>query len=296
MNLVLVLLETNVLRDVLLPLALGIIMFGMGLTLTLADFRRVVASPKAALVGLGLQMLLLPALGYAVAVGFGLQPIWAVGLMLLAICPGGATSNFITHLVRGDVALSISLTAVNSLLILATVPALLSFFIAHFMGQEQAIVLKPAELLVALVAITLVPVSLGMLLKAKAPALTQKLLKPLNILSIVFFFAIVAGAVASQRSLIFDNLSALALPALALNLSGMFVAYWVARLLGLGLAQQRAVCVEVGIQNGTLAITIAITLLNNTPLAVPAAIYSLLMFATALGFGVFTRIAARKRD
>lgn len=291
----LVLLESSLLRDVFLPLALGIIMFGMGLTLTVEDFKRVVANPRAMIVGLVLQMGLLPLLGYAVVVGFGLEPIWAVGLMLLAICPGGATSNFITHLVRGDVALSISLTAVNSLLILITVPLLLAFFISHFMGQQQDIQLDPKELLVALVAITLLPVGLGMLLKAKAPNVAEKLTKPLNIASMVFFVAIVAGAVASQKELIFDNLAAVGPAALTLNLTGMVLAFWLARLFGLKLAQQRAVCIEVGIQNGTLAITIAITLLHNTPLAVPAAIYSLLMFITALGFGVYTRLAERKR-
>ncbi|HEY0972919.1 MAG TPA: bile acid:sodium symporter family protein [Solimonas sp.] len=269
-----------------LPLALGFIMFGLGLTLRIADFTRVLVYPKAVVVGLSCQVLLLPLACAGIAHAFNLDPVLAVGLMLLAASPGGATANLYSHLANGDVALNITLTAINSVLAIITLPIIVNLSLVHFMGEGQAIPLQFTKVIQVFV-IVLGPVALGMLLNAKAPALTQRLLKPVKWLSVLFLVAIISLAINKD----FDNIVAYAAvvgaACLVFNLTSLAVGYWVPRLVKISERQSIAIGMEIGIHNGTLAIAIALSpmMLNNPTMAIPAAVYSVIMFVTAGLFG-----------
>lgn len=288
--------QQSVLTDVLLPVALGIIMLGLGLTLTVADFKRVVTFPKAVLVGLACQMLLLPLVCFGIAKAFALPPELAVGLMLLSASPGGATANLFSHLANGDVALNITLTAVNSVLTLFTLPLIVNFALVQFMGEGKVLPLQFAKV-VQVFAIVLGPVSIGMLVRGKAEGLAKKLEKPVRILSAVVLVLVVAGAVVKERATLVESFQAVGLAALGFNLASMAVGYFLPLLVRLPKKQAIAIGMEIGVHNGTLAIAIASTstLLNNSRMAIPPAIYSLLMFFTAAAFGfLVNRGAARE--
>lgn len=280
--------EQNVITAVFLPLALGVIMLGLGLSLTLEDFRRVLVYPKAVIVGLLCQMAILPFVCYAIARGFALPPELAVGLMLLAASPGGATANLFSHLAKGDVALNITLTATNSILSLFTLPLVVNFSLEAFMGQGKSIPLQFDKVL-QVFAVVLVPVAIGMIIKAKKPALSDRLQRPVKIASAVFLVLVIVAAVVKERALLVQYLQQVGLAALVFNLASMSVGYFVPIIVRLPKRQATAIGMEIGIHNGTLAIAIASSplLLNNTTMAIPPAIYSLIMFFTAAGFGWF---------
>lgn len=284
--------QQSALTAVFLPVALGVIMLGLGLSLTLDDFRRVVVYPKAVIVGLACQMLLLPVVCYGVAHGFGLAPELAVGLMLLAASPGGATANLFSHLAKGDVALNITLTAVNSVLSLFTLPLIVNFAQQRFLGGAKAIPLQ-FDKVIQVFAIVLVPVAVGMLIHAKKADLAQRLARPVKILSAIFLVLVIAGAVAKERAHLLEYFAQVGLAALVFNVASMAVGYVVPRAVKLPERQAVAIGMEIGIHNGTLAIAIASSplLLNNSTMAIPAAIYSLIMFFTAAAFGF---VAARR--
>jgi bile acid:Na+ symporter, BASS family len=279
--------QTGVLTAVFLPIALGVIMLGLGLSLTLADFQRVVRYPRPVLVGLSCQMLLLPAACAMIAEAFDLPPELAVGLMLLAASPGGATANLFSHLARGDVALNISLTAVNSVLSLVTLPIIVTLSMSHFMGAGKSIPL-PIEKVVQVFAIVLVPVAIGMALRSRSPAFADRLNRPVKILSALFLIAVVAASIAAERDNVVDFIEQVGLAALCFNLISMAVGYFVPRLLKVEKRQAIAIGMEIGIHNGALAITIASSplLLGNPVMAIPAAVYSVIMFFTAAAFGL----------
>lgn len=278
--------QSNVITAVFLPLALGVIMLGLGLSLTLADFRRVVVYPRAVIVGLACQMLILPVVCFGIARGFGLAPELAVGLMLLAASPGGATANLFSHLAKGDVALNITLTAVNSLLSLFALPFIVNLSLTAFMGEGKAIPLQFDKVL-QVFAIVLVPVSIGMLIRARKRPLAERLDKPVRILSALFLLLVIASAVLKERENLGDFFRQVGLAALAFNLASMTVGYFVPLLIKVERRQAIAIGMEIGIHNGTLAIAIASSplLLNNSTMAIPPAIYSLIMFFTAGAFG-----------
>ncbi len=278
--------ESSPLTAVLLPIALGIIMLGLGLSLTIADFRRVAQFPRPVLVGLVCQMLVLPVACVLIAEAFRLPPALAVGLMLLAASPGGATANLFSHLARGDVALNITLTAVNSVLSLVTLPLIVNFALAHFMGAGRSIPLQ-ADKVIQVFAIVLIPVGLGMAIRARWPGLAERLGRPVKLLSVVFLVLIIAATIVRERAMVMGSLQAVGLAALAFNLISIFVGYVVPRLARIEKRQAIAIGMEIGIHNGTLAIAIASgpTLLNNSTMAIPAAVYSLIMFFTAGAFG-----------
>jgi BASS family bile acid:Na+ symporter len=288
--------EQNVLTAVFLPIALGVIMLGLGLSLTLDDFRRVVVYPKAVLVGLVCQMLLLPGVCYLIAKAAGLPPELAVGLMLLSASPGGATANLFSHLAKGDVALNITLTAVNSVLSLFTLPLIVNFALTAFMGEGKAIPLQFDKVIQVFV-VVLVPVGIGMLLHAKRGDLARRLERPVKILSAVFLLLVIVATVLKERANLGGYFQAVGLPALAFNLASMAVGYFVPLLVRLPNRQAIAIGMEIGIHNGTLAIAIASspTLLNNSAMAIPPAIYSLIMFFTAAGFGALVARRAEPR-
>lgn len=278
--------ESNVLTAVLMPIALGVIMLGLGLSLTLADFKRVVLMPKPVFIGLLCQMLLLPVVCFAIATGFDLPPALAVGLMLLSASPGGATANLFSHLAKGDVALNITLTAVNSVLSLLTLPFIVNYSLVHFMGEGKVIPLQ-FDKVVQVFAIVLVPVGIGMFVRARKQGLADRLEKPVKILSAVFLLLVIAATVAKERAHVVEYFQQVGLAALAFNLVSMAVGYLVPVVVRLPKRQAVAIGMEIGIHNGTLAIAIASapTLLNNTTMAVPPAVYSLIMFFTAAAFG-----------
>ncbi|MCU9948753.1 bile acid:sodium symporter family protein [Pseudomonas sp. PDM13] len=269
-----------------LPLALGIIMLGLGLSLTLADFARVVKFPKPVLIGLGCQILLLPLACFLLAKGFQLEAALAVGMMLLAASPGGTSANLYSHLAHGDVALNITLTAVNSVIAILTMPFIVNLSLAHFMTGDQAIPLQFAKV-VQVFAIVLGPVAIGMFLRSRFPGFAARMETPVKIISALFLLLIIVLAVAKDWRTFVDYAPVVGLAALAFNLISLAVGYFVPRLCRLSQRQAVAIGMEIGIHNGTLAIALALSpmLLNNPTMAIPAAIYSIIMFFTAAAFG-----------
>lgn len=268
----------------LLSIALAIVMLGLGLHLTTADFARVIRYPKAAFIGLACQLLLLPAIAFALCTLFGLSGHLAVGVMLLSASPGGITANLYSHLFRGDVALNITLTAVNSLLSLITLPLIVSFSLAHFLAAQQQVPLPTAKVL-QVFAVVIVPVSIGMLVRHYAAALAHKLDRPVKILSIVALVLAIAAAIIDQRQSLMDNFRTVGAITLLFNIISLAVGYSAPRIFGVAKPQAIAIGMEIGIHNSTLAIAIATTVLMNSAIAMPAAIYSIFMFTTTAMFG-----------
>lgn len=276
--------ESSALTSIFLPLALGIIMLGLGLSLTLDDFKRVVLYPKAILIGLICQMILLPIICFVIALTFGLPPELAVGLMLLAASPGGATANLYSHLSKGDVALNISLTAVNSLLTLFTLPFIVNFSIGYFLEGGQVIPMQFKKVM-EVFAIVLVPVTIGMLVRNKSNSIAQKLDKPVKILSALFLVLIIAATIIKEKSQIALYFEQVGLAALSFNILSMAMGYYVPYIFNIGKKQAIAIGMEIGIHNGTLAIYIALSVIGNSTMSIPPAVYSLIMFFTAALFG-----------
>jgi bile acid:Na+ symporter, BASS family len=274
--------ETNYLTDIMLPLSLAIIMLGMGLSLTPFDFKRVVFYPKATAVGILNQIVLLPIVGFTLLYIFGLKnPELAVGIMVLAACPGGPTSNLISHISRGDTALSITLTAISSLIAVITIPLIVNFGLAHFMQQGEYVPLPVLDTILKLMIITLVPVAIGMFIRAKAIGFANKMNKPVKVVSGILLFVIIFAAIMGNRDIFVQSFKDVGPIALTLNAVMLLIGYFSARLLSLRQAQSITISVESGIQNGTLGIAIASTLLHNNVIAISPAIYSLIMFMTA---------------
>lgn len=279
--------ESNLITNLALPLALGVIMLGLGLTLTLADFTRVLRFPKAVLIGLTVQVLLLPLAALLIAIAFKLPPALAVGLMLLAASPGGATANIYSHLAHGDVALNITLTAINSVLCLLTLPLVVNASLAFFMGQE-GYVPAPFRKIVEVAMIIIAPVVLGMIINAFAPKFASRLNQPVKVLSVLVLAGLVIAAIAQQWQQMAGFFLSVGAACLLFNLISLGTGYVVPRWFQLPEKQAIAIAMEIGIHNGTLAIFIALNVLNNAAMSVPAAVYSLIMFVTAAGFAMWT--------
>lgn len=265
---------------VLLPLALAFIMFGMGLTLTRADFKRVISLPKATAIGLINQLIILPLFGLLVVSLFSLSPALTVGVLLLTFCPGGTTSNMISYLAKADVALSVTLTAISSMITVITIPLFLGLAMKRYMGAEQDI--NVAKIVLPVLAIAIVPVLIGMIIKANSEKTAQAIEKILAPFSVIFFIFIVVVAVYNDRANFFEHLRQVAVPVLIINIVMMVFGFISARLLKVNLRQSFTISLETGLQNGTLAITIATTILGNTEMSIPGAVYGLLMFFTVV--------------
>lgn len=275
--------QGGLITNLLLPLSLGIIMLGLGLSLTLADFTRVFRYPKAAIIGLTIQMLVLTSAAFLIAVVFQLPPELAVGLLLLAAAPGGATANVYSHLAHGDVALNITLTAVNSALSLLTLPFIVTFALQYFMASDQYVP-PPFRKIIEVGLIIVLPVVVGMLVRQFAPRFAAKMEKPIRMFSVLLLALLVMLAVAQSWEVLVKYFAVVGFACLVFNLVSMAVGYAVPLALKLPEKQAIAISMEIGIHNGTLAIYIALNVLNNGTMGVPAAIYSLIMFVTA---GVF---------
>lgn len=273
--------EVNILTQVFLPLSLAVIMFGMGLSLTPADFKRILIYPKAVAIGLTNQIILLPLIAYGLCKLFNLSPELSVGMMILAACPGGATSNLIAHLAKGDTALSVTLTAFSSIITVFTIPIIINFSILHFIpdGSEQQ--LNVISTVISVLAITIIPVIIGMVLLKKSPQLASKLDQPFRKISAIFFVLILLAAILKERANFVEYFAQAGPVALTLNIITLVLGFSIARLFGVNEKQSRTISIESGIQNGTLGITIAATIIGNSVMPIPSVIYGLLMFGTA---------------
>ncbi len=284
--------EQSPLTTIFMPVALGTIMLGLGLSLTSDDFKRVLQYPKAISIALTCQMVLLPALCLLLVVLFDLPPALGVGLMLLSASPGGATANLYSHLSNGDVALNISLTAINSVLTLFTLPLIVNFSLGFLMDSDQYVPMQFAKI-IEVFAIVLTPVLIGMLVRSKAPAFATKMDKPVKITSALFLLLIIVSVTIRERGMLVTSFNQIGLPVLAFNVLSMALGYYVPLLFNVGKRQAIAIGLEIGIHNGTLAIYIALNVLQNSTMSVPPAIYSLLMFFTAAAFGFLVNVGRR---
>ncbi|WP_422213636.1 bile acid:sodium symporter family protein [Microbacterium sp.] len=271
-----------------LPVALGIIMLGLGLSLTLADFARVLKQPKAVIIALLCQLIVLPAICFGLVLLFQLPPVLAVGMMMLAASPGGTTANLYSHLFRGDIALNISLTAVNSVIAVITLPVITNFAIAFFQPFDDQLGLQWSKAL-EVFAIVLLPVAAGMVIRRLWPSFADAMDKPVRIASVVILVVVIAGAVASNWALLVSNFTQLALITVLFCLISLTVGFFVPRWLNVGRRQAVATSFEIGIHNATLAIVIAQSVLGSVELSLPAAVYGVLMFFIAFGFGFLIR-------
>ncbi len=274
--------EANLLTQVFLPLALFIIMLGMGLSLKLNDFRNVILFPRAVGVGLVLKLIFIPALTFGMLYLIPLQPELAVGFVLLAACPGGATTNLFTHLAKGDVALSITLTAIASVITVFTIPILVNLGMLQFMGEGQMIELPFFKTILQILVITILPVIIGMFIHKRSPSLSQKAEKPVKMLSALFLVLIIAAVLIKERANLVEFFIKAGPLSLLLNLLGMLSGYYITKVITRNKARAIAVGIEVGIVNGTLGIAIAAGILENSVMTIPAAIYSIIMFPGAM--------------
>lgn len=287
--------ETNYLTDIMLPLSLAIIMLGMGLSLVPNDFKRVALYPKAASIGIFNQIIMLPIVGFLLLWLFGLKsPELAVGIMILAACPGGPTSNLISHISKGDTALSITLTAISSLIAVITIPLIVNLALSFFMQHGEYIPLPVFDTIIKLTLITLLPVSIGMIVRAKAVNFAEKMNQPVKIVSGILLFLIILAAILNNKEIFVSSFRDIGPIALTLNIVMLLIGYLSARMLRLKMAQSITISVESGIQNGTLGITIASALLHNDVMAISPAIYSLIMFMTAGGIIAWTNLGIKK--
>lgn len=266
-----------------LPIALAIIMFGLGLSLTTDDFRRVTRSPKAVVVALVLQVLVLPLVAFGLVKIFDLDPLLAVGVMLLAASPGGTTANLFSHLFRGDVALNITLTAINSVLAAITIPIITNLAIDHF-DAEGDLGLQLGKV-VQVIAIVLIPVAVGMAVRRRSADFAARADRPVRIFSIVVLVIVSVGALLGERENLADYMQQVGLVTGIFCLASLTLGYGGARLLRLDKRQAIASSMEVGIHNTTVALTIALSVLDSTEVAIPSAVYSVLMYVLATAFG-----------
>lgn len=274
---------------VFLPVALGVIMVSLGLSLTLADFKRLLVYPRG--VGIGLTNLLVvsPLLAFAIAIGFSLSPALAVGLVILGASPGGTMANMMTHLARGDVALSVTMTALSSVAAVLTVPLFLELATNHFGAGELDKDPSMGGVVIRVLMITVVPLSIGMYIRHRSPERAIRLEPRVKRIALGVFFLVVVGAVAAEAEQVIANLGEVAAAALSLNVAAMSISFAISKAARLDNRQATAVAMELGIHNATLAIAVAASV--STVLTIPAAVYSSFMFVTA---GLFARFMYRR--
>ncbi|MDE0779503.1 MAG: bile acid:sodium symporter family protein [Alphaproteobacteria bacterium] len=270
----------GIITDIILPLALAFIMFVLGLGLTFDDFARVIRQPKDFVVGALAQIVLLPVVAYLLLMVWELPPELALGVMIIAAAPGGVTSNILTAFARGDVALSISLTAVISLVSVITIPAVVVFSYVQFVGGDAGNVSVTSTAISVFVIVT-VPVLIGLAVRHFAENTAIRIESMARQISAGLFILVLAGAIFQERANIVTYFTQAGLIMLVLNVLMMVLAYVIARIFASGVRQRVTISIECGMQNGTLAIAVATLLFDGGLAVVPAATYSLIMFATA---------------
>jgi BASS family bile acid:Na+ symporter len=273
----------SVLTTVGLPIALAIIMFGLGLSLTPDDFRRVRQAPVAVVVALACQLVLLPAICFGLVVLLDLSPLLGIGMMLLAASPGGTSANLFSHLFRGDVALNVTLTAVNSIISIVTLPLITGLTIRYFDRQDT--VELPFVEVVKVFAIVLIPVLLGMLVRSRRSTFAARMDRPVRVGSAIILAVLVVAIVVDQRENLIEFLAKIGLATSVFCALSLTIGYYLPRLFGVGDRQAVASSMEIGVHNATLAIYVAVEILDDTEISIPAAVYSLFMFAFAALWG-----------
>ena len=272
---------TTIITQIFLPISLAIIMFGMGLTLVVGDFGRLFTYPKAVIVGLCNQLIFLPLIGFSIILLFDLSSSMAIGIMILALCPGGPTSNLITQVARGNIGLSVTLTALASLITVFTIPIILSKAITYFTGETGVVIELPiVQTMLQILIITVIPVSIGMVIRKKNEDFALRMEKPMRTASTVLFVIIFLLVMIANKDLIVEAMKEVGLATLLLNLSTMALGYITARAFRIKGKSQISITIESGIQNGTLAFVIATTILNNVEMGLPTGAYSIWMFIT----------------
>ena len=272
---------TTIITQIFLPISLAIIMFGMGLTLVVSDFGRLFAYPKEVLVGLFNQLVFLPLIGFLIILLFDLNSSMAIGIMILSLCPGGPTSNLITQVARGNIGLSVTLTALASLITVFTIPIILSEAITYFTGETDVVIELPiVQTMLQILLITVIPVSIGMIIRKKNEAFALRMERPMRIASTILFIIIFLLVMIANKDLIVEAMKEVGLATLLLNLSTMALGYMTAKVFGIKGKSQISITIESGIQNGTLAFVIATTILNNVEMGLPTGAYSIWMFIT----------------
>lgn len=269
---------------IFLPIALAIIMAGLGLELTPKDFARIKKHPKAVVLALFCQLFILEGIAFFICKILALSPALAVGLMLLAASPGGPTANLFSYLYKGDIALNITLTAINSVVAAFSLPFIVNLAIQHFMTDGQQVGLQFSKVAQVFL-IIIVPVCLGMLLRHFSPRIAEKLNRPVRIFAVIFLVLIIIVAVFKERNNILDYLMQIGAATALFCFASLLIGYFIPRLFGINSAQARACAFEIGIHNSTLAMTIALTIMSSTTIAMPAVVYSLIMYIFAAIFG-----------
>lgn len=283
------------LSTMILVIALSIIMMGMGLSLTLDDFKRVLKYPLAVFIGFLNQIVLLPLIAYVLIILLKVDSNIAIGVMILAACPGGSTSNLLTHLAKGDTALSVTLTAVNSLITIVTIPLITNFALTEFMSEATVIDAPVDKIAGSLVVVIAIPLAIGMLIKRYTPTLAAKMYQPVRIASAIVLILVIVGLIIKERDNLpyyFENAWVIVL---SLNIITMITGYVIGKFLGLDFRQSLTIGIESGNQNGTLAIHVAVVSLARPDFAIAAAVYSLLMYITAI-FPIWIGNKKVKRD
>ena len=279
----------NIVTDIFLPIALAFIMFALGLGLTGTDFLRVIKQPKDFFVGAISQIILLPVIAFVLVKIWPISPELAIGVMIIAAAPGGVTSNILTSFARGDVALSISLTAIISLLSVITVPFIIVTSLVLLGSENVSQNISLTSMAISMFLIVTVPVIIGMIFRRFASNTAINFEPIAKKISVVLFIIVLLGAILAEKDNIVSYFADAGLITFVLNVLMMVVAFYVAKLFGTGNAQKKCIAIECGLQNGTLAIFVGTTLFGGGAFVIPAATYSLIMFVTSLIFVFFVR-------
>ena len=279
----------NSITTIALPIALAFIMYSLGLGLTSSDFKRVLQQPRDFLIGLISQTIVLPIVAFLLVITFQLTKELGLGLMIIAAAPGGVTSNILTLLGRGDVALSISLTAIISLLSFITIPLIIGFSYKYLFGNELIGNLPLSKVIYSIFAIVTVPVILGMISRYYFTSVSMKVLKSARKISTCLFVIVLLGAIIKEKDLIIEYYQQTGLATLSLNIIMLMIAWLMATMFGSGIKQKISISIECGLQNGTLAIAVSTLLFGGGPTTIPAATYSVTMFITAVLFVLLLR-------
>ncbi|MCL1635189.1 bile acid:sodium symporter family protein [Luteimonas sp. SX5] len=279
-----------------LPLAIAIIMCGIGMTLSGGDFRRIAERPKPVLVGILGHYALLPLLGFAVAWLFPMPAEFAIGLVLVAACPSGTTSNALTYLARGNVALAVTLTVISALVTFLSVPLLVNLALQLFGGETRDIRLPVGQTIVHLAALVLVPVLLGMGVRRSAPSFAQRAEPWVSRFALAFLLLLIVGIAISERANLPTWFAQIGPAAMTLCCAAIGLGFLLGRISGLAVRDAITIGMEVGVQNSTLAIVIALTLLHSSQIAVPGAMYGLLMYFPALAMAAWGRRAVVRHE
>ena len=279
----------NFVTDVILPLALAFIMFTLGLGLSVSDFSNVFKKPKNFLIGLISQLIFLPIVGLILITIWPLPIEIAIGVMLIAAAPGGVTSNILTFFAKGDVALSVSLTAVMSLLSAISVPIVLAISLGIIGGSNLPESISLIGIALSMFLIVTLPVLLGMGVRSFLNSLTLKIEKSARFISTLLFVLVLLGAILAERENVVSYFAQTGLVVLTLNILMMLIAFYWSGFFGTGISQKKAIAIECGLQNGTLAIFVGTTVFGGGLYIIPAATYSLIMYLTSLIFIYFIK-------